>query len=72
MTKAICEKCEKLREGEEDEVMGWFVCFKCSWRQEQSLAYEEEQERKAFRQLHPEAQAEIRAEYGMAGVDFPY
>ena len=70
--KDWCVRCDKKREGDYDEDTDWFVCNKCYEIRERHLAYEEEQEHKSFNQLHPEVQAEIRFEYAMDGVDFPY
>ncbi len=74
--KDYCVSCDKLKEGECDNDpetgTGWFHCNDCWEMQQKSLAYEDEQEYNSFKDLHPEAQAEIRSEYALAHVDFPY
>ena len=74
--KDYCVRCDKKKEGDYDNDpetgTGDFICNKCWEIMQKSLDYEAKQEYENFKSLHPEAQAEIRSEYAMARVDFPY
>jgi len=62
MTKDVCSKCGKKKEGIYDYEIGWFYCFSCDYAKERAIADDLQRDYDYYDSLTPEQKGEFNAE----------
>lgn len=67
--KSICDSCEKMKDGYEDEI-GIFRCNQCNFQIQKSIDSEMQKDYKYYSSLDSEQKAEFDSEMKLMGVSW--